>query len=104
MAGILLAAVPAPTVALGFDCLTPNDPDDYAIGESQLAVESSDLGGVILRFHFCNAGPPASGIAGIYFDDGALLALATVIDGPGGTKRLATTVRWRHAEHERHSK
>lgn len=36
-----------------------------------------------MRFHFRNAGPEASSISEVYFDDGSLLALSTVVDGPG---------------------
>jgi len=78
-----LAATPAGAVSIGFDCLTQNDPVDCGIGESQLSVELIDLGGGSVRFHFRNAGPLASVISEIYFDDGSLLALAAVIDGPG---------------------
>jgi hypothetical protein len=78
-----LAAAPAGAVTIGFDCLTQNNPVDCGIGESQLSVELIDLGGGSVRFHFRNAGPLASVISEIYFDDGSLLALAAVIDGPG---------------------
>lgn len=79
----VFAAAPARAVSIGFDCLTQNDPDDCAIGESQFSVQLTDLGGGSVRFHFSNAGPLTSVLSEIYFDDGALLALAAVIDGPG---------------------
>jgi hypothetical protein len=82
-APLLLAEPGAASTILGFDCLTGNLAGDCAIGESQLSVEISDLGGGTIRFHFRNAGPAASAISEVYFDDGSLLALATVIDGPG---------------------
>jgi hypothetical protein len=80
---LLLAGPVAANTILGFDCLTANLAGDCAIGESQLTVEISDQGGGIVRFHFRNSGPAPSAISEIYFDDGSLLALATVIDGPG---------------------
>jgi hypothetical protein len=83
VAGLALAAAPAHAVSVGFDCLTGNDPGDCAIGESQFSVEVSDLGGGTVQFHFRNAGPLASVLSEIYFDDGSLLALSAVIDGPG---------------------
>jgi hypothetical protein len=79
----LLIASPAGADIIGFDCLTQNDLEDCAIGESQLSVEVTDLGGGSVRFHFRNAGPEASVISEIYFDDGSLLGLSAVIDGPG---------------------
>jgi hypothetical protein len=80
---LLVGAAPAGAVSIGFDCLTQNDPGDCAIGEAQLSVELTDLGGGSVRFHFKNAGPLASVLSEIYFDDGSLLALAAVVDGPG---------------------
>lgn len=78
-----LTASPASAVTIGFDCLTQSNPVDCGIGESQLSVRVIDLGGGSVLFHFRNAGPLASVISEIYFDDGTLLALAAVIDGPG---------------------
>lgn len=80
---LLLAAGPAGGVTLGFDCLTNNLAGDCAIGESQLSVALSDQGGGVVRFHFTNSGPEASSISEVYFDDGSLLILSDVIDGPG---------------------
>lgn len=79
---LCLAARPAAAIQIGFDCLTGTLAGDCAIGESQLSVEVTDQGGDV-RFHFRNAGPEASSISEVYFDDGSLLALSTVIDGPG---------------------
>lgn len=80
---LALVAAPAGAVTLGFDCLTNSLAADCAIGESQLSVEIKDAGGGLVRFHFRNSGPAASAISEVYFDDGSLLALSTVIDGPG---------------------
>lgn len=81
--GALLLSAPASAVTLGFDCLTGNLAGDCTIGESQLTVALTDQGGGVVQFHFLNAGPQASVISEVYFDDGSLLALSTVIDGPG---------------------
>jgi hypothetical protein len=70
-------------VTIGFECLTGNNLGDCAIGEAQLTVAVTDLGGGIVQFHFKNAGPLASIISEVYFDDGSLLTLSAVIDGPG---------------------
>jgi hypothetical protein len=82
-APLLLAEPSAANTILGFDCLTANLAGDCAIGESQFSVEISDQGGGTIRFHFRNSGLAESAISEIYFDDGSLLALASVIDGPG---------------------
>lgn len=80
---LALAAAPARATALGFACLTGNAAADCAIGEAQFTVSVTDQGGGIVRFHFKNAGPAASVLSEVYFDDGSLLGLSTVIDGPG---------------------
>jgi len=51
-------------------------------GEAQLSVEvlPADIG---VQFIFRNAGPAAASITDVYFDDGTLLALAFVQNGPG---------------------
>ncbi|NNL68149.1 MAG: hypothetical protein HKP30_18005 [Myxococcales bacterium] len=82
-AAALLWAAPASAMTFGFGCLTNNLAGDCAIGEAQLSVDVLDIGGGSVRFLFSNAGPDASAIAEVYFDDGSLLALSTVIDGPG---------------------
>jgi len=80
---LVLSTSPASALIIGFDCLTHDDADDCQIGESQLSVEITDQGGGVVRFHFRNAGPEPSAISEVYFDDGSLLALSSVIDGPG---------------------
>jgi len=72
----------APASALNFTCLTGNDAGDCAMGESQLSVAVTN-GGSSVTFHFSNEGPDALSISEIYFDDGALLNISTVFDGPG---------------------
>ena len=56
---------------------------DGAIGEAQLFVDVSDFGSNRALFSFRNTGPEPCVIEGIYFDDGALLSLASVVNGPG---------------------
>lgn len=77
------ASAPAAAVTLGFGCITGNLASDCTIGEAQLTVEITDQGGGVVRFHFRNSGPSASVISEVYFDDGSLLAIAAVVDGPG---------------------
>lgn len=83
LAGAVLGAAPASGTTLSFACLTGNDPGDCAIGEAQLSVEISDVGNDTIRFHFRNSGVEPSAISEIYFDDGSLLLLATITNGPG---------------------
>ena len=77
---LLLAASPARAAVLGFGCISGNLAGDCAIGEAQLAVDATDAGGGQVLFSFWNSGPAASSITDVYFDDGSLLALATVLN------------------------
>ena len=79
----LLLASPAAAITIGFGCLTGNLAGDCTIGEAQLSVDAIDIGGGQASFTFNNSGPADSSITEIYFDDGALLGIASVIDGPG---------------------
>jgi len=69
--------------ALGFGCITNNIAGDCAIAEAQIAMDVTDEGGGQVRFTFTNSGPAASSIEGIYFDDGTLLGIASIVSGPG---------------------
>lgn len=79
----LLWASQASALSVGFGCLTNNLAGDCNIGEAQLTVDVMDIGGGQVEFKFDNAGPADSKISEIYFDDGTLLGIASVIDGPG---------------------
>lgn len=83
LSAILAMVAPAHAVGIEFACITGNRAGDCAIGEAQLSVELSDLGAGAVRFDFFNSGPESSVISEIYFDDGRLLALATIHDGSG---------------------
>lgn len=67
-------------LSLGFGCITGNTAGDCAIGQAQLGVAVTDLGGGQVLFTFSNAGPAASSITDVYFDDGTLLGIAGLID------------------------
>lgn len=63
---------------------TNNDGGNVATGAAQLFVKVSDGPGANqVTFHFINTGPNASSIADVYFDDGTLLGIANIIEGPG---------------------
>jgi hypothetical protein len=84
IAGLLAAAAaPAQALTLGFVCLTNNAPADCTTGETQLFVDVNPAGPGQVSFVFTNTGPNASSITDVYFDDGTLLGIATVNDGPG---------------------
>jgi hypothetical protein len=83
LAGLLLPALPASALPLGFACITGNLAGDCTIGEAQLAVDVTDEGGGQVRFTFTNAGPDATSITDVYFDDGSLLGIAQIVNGPG---------------------
>jgi len=51
-----------------------------SVGENQFFVEVSHYGSNQVLFNFFNTGPVASFIDGVYFDDGSLLGIATLID------------------------
>jgi len=79
---IVCAFLAAPAMAdlYGFYCITNNNPTNAAIGEAQLTVDVTSYGTNQVLFTLLNAGPQASSITDIYFDDGSLLALAALID------------------------
>ena len=76
-------ATSASAVQLGFDCISNNFAADCATGEAQLAVDVTDPGGNQVLFTFSNTGPNPSAITDVYFDDGSLLGISTVINDPG---------------------
>jgi hypothetical protein len=84
-----LWAAPAQALLLGFTNITGNSATDAAIGEAQLFVNVTDplgnenLSATQALFTFGNSGPDACSITDIYFDDGSLLGIASVINGTG---------------------
>lgn len=54
-----------------FTNITNNDATDALIGENQLSVVVHDEGTLLVKFCFNNAGPAASSIADVYWDDNA---------------------------------
>jgi len=81
----------ADAVGFGFSCITNNSATDCGIAEAQMAVDVTDEGSGQVRFTFTNSGPDASVIEGIYFDDGTLLGIASIINGPGTSFMLGAT-------------
>ena len=70
--------------------VTNNNAGDVAIGQNQLSVDVMDLGfnaatnANQVSFKFSNDGPEDSSIVQIYFDDGSLLGLSSLIDADDG--------------------
>lgn len=77
--GALLPA-PSSAVSLSFSCITNNSAGDCNIGETQIGVEVTDIGSGMVLFEVTNAGPAASSVTDVYFDDGTLLGIAGLID------------------------
>jgi hypothetical protein len=71
----------APTYS--FVNITNNNAGDAAIGEAQLFVELFDVSPGRINFAFTNIGPAASSITDVYFDDGALLDIASIVNTAG---------------------
>jgi hypothetical protein len=74
----------ASAVTINFECLTNNNAGDCAIGEAQMSVDLTDYGNDQVLFSFYNTGSEASSIEGVYFDDGTLLGIASLIDADDG--------------------
>lgn len=66
--------------SLNFLCITNNNAQNCAVGESQLTVDVSDYGNNQVLFSVNNTGSSLSVVKGIYFDDGTLLDIAHLID------------------------
>jgi hypothetical protein len=75
--------MPVQAEILTFNNCSTNNAGDVAIGEAQMQVEVTDLGGEQVLFTFRNLGPNASSITDVYFDDGTLLGIANIINGSG---------------------
>lgn len=79
-----LAAPPTPdfTMTFSYSC-TNNNSGDVAGSIGQFSVELADLGNNQAAFTFYNVGSYQSSITDVYFDDGVLLGIATIENGPG---------------------
>jgi hypothetical protein len=74
----------ASAVTMGFDCISNNLAGDCQIGEDQLEVElTAGPGADQVSFTFTNSGPEDSSITAVYFDDGTLSGIASIVDGSG---------------------
>lgn len=72
------------SMTYSFSCLTNNSSSDCAIAEAEASVEVIDLGAGQVEFRFSVTGSDNFSIAEIYFYDGTLLGLASILDDPSG--------------------
>ena len=88
----LLAAwvvlLPAPAVDAGpvyrFAAITDPGSVNAVIGQAQLFMEVlPDPDPTKVEFRFFNTGPAACSLSDVYFDDGMLLGIANIVNGPG---------------------
>ena len=78
------AATSASAATFGFGCVTNNNATNCADGVGQLSVEVlAGPGATQASFTFKNAGPDASSITDVYFDDGTLLGIASITNMTG---------------------
>ncbi|WP_447977356.1 PEP-CTERM sorting domain-containing protein [Candidatus Nitrospira bockiana] len=78
---MFLTAGQAHAVLYGFQNISNNSGISGVLA-SQFSVDVTPSGAQVL-FTFANAGPIASSITDVYFDDGTLLGIASVINGAG---------------------
>lgn len=76
------AAQASVTFAFNESC-TNNNAGDVNIGLAQMRVDISDAGSGRVDFTFRNIGPANSSITDLYWDDGTLLGIAIITNGPG---------------------
>ena len=79
-----VVATSSMALTLSFENISANNVANAAAGEAQLFVEVIDAGSGQVSFRFYNVGPVASSIADVYFDDGSLLGIATLVDADDG--------------------
>ena len=65
-----------------FGCITNNSGACGPIA-NQMSVDVTAVGANQVSFKFMNAGPLPSSITDIFFDDGTLLGIASIVEGPG---------------------
>lgn len=80
---MLAGVTSARAVTYGFSNISANDVNDAGTGEAQLSVDVTDAGNNQVLFTFNNAGPEASSITDVYFDDGHLLGIAIIESSSG---------------------
>lgn len=67
-----------------FNCISGNSPQSCADGQNRLSLQVTQAGGNQVDFTFRNLSALGSSITEIYFADGTLLGIASVIDSGDG--------------------
>ncbi len=79
----LTAATASASVTYPFINITGNSAYSAAAGMAQLRVTVVDWAPGQVGFTFTNSGPDQMSITDVYFADGTLLGISTIINGPG---------------------
>lgn len=66
-----------------FTNITHNNAGHAAAGEAQLRVTVVEIGGTQVRFDFFHVGTTPMAISEVYFDNGVLLGIASIVNQPG---------------------
>jgi len=83
-ATLVFGASPASALLVNFECISNNTTKDCETGENQLQADlTGGPGANQVSFTFTNSGPKDSSITAVYFDDGTLSAIASILDGTG---------------------
>ncbi len=83
-AGVLTASAQATVTTYNFGCITNSTAANAAAGTAQLWVDVESLPSPSqVAFTFHNAGPLPCSITDIYFDDGTLLGIASIVNSAG---------------------
>ena len=83
MAILVIPTMSRAGVIYGFEAITANSTANVLTGEAQLTVDVSAYGTNQILFTFLNGGPAASSITDIYYDDGTLLGIASIVNATG---------------------
>ncbi|TVQ31094.1 MAG: hypothetical protein EA376_10940 [Phycisphaeraceae bacterium] len=83
-AGLFVLSAGAHAATYNFSAVSANSPVSVQIGEDQISMSVSDPGAGLVRFTIMNAGPLASSIANIYWEDSysLLASIDDIIDSP----------------------
>ncbi len=84
LAGLLAVfSAGASAQSYGFDCITHTSAANCAAGEAQLRMDLSAPLATQARFTFTNVGTAALSLTGVYFDDGTLLGISSIVGSSG---------------------
>jgi hypothetical protein len=79
----LAGSAHATITTYGFACVTNTTAANALSGTTQLWVDVEDVGVTQVSFTFRNTGPLPMSITDVYFDDGTLLGIASIVNSAG---------------------